>query len=114
MAPRIGNFAEWADHLLTRLRRQIVLTGDDELRALEDELIGYAGTPADGSHHRPDVEGAGEVAVPLRLRAGGRELAFLSTIVTFGTAVDITLAELSIEAFFPADEATAAVLQERL
>ena len=50
---------------------------------------------------------AGEVAVPLQLRAGGAVLSFLSTMTTFGTATDITLAELSIESFFPADAATA-------
>ena len=108
MAPRIANFGEWAEHLLSRLRRQIVLTGDDDLRALDRELSAYAEPEA-----KPATEGPGEIAVPLRMRAGDSELAFLSTIVTFGTAVDITLAELSIEAFFPADAATATALQER-
>jgi hypothetical protein len=54
---------------------------------------------------------AGDIAVPLRLDAGGTELAFFSTVATFGTAIDVTLAEPSIEAFFPADEATAAYLR---
>lgn len=127
MAPRIANFGEWADHLLSRLRRQVVLTGDDELRRLEEELDEYVGSAGGagagsraGSEARPgrggrdaDIEGPGGVAVPLRLRTADRELSFLSTISTFGTAIDITLAELSIEAFFPADEATAAALQRR-
>ena len=58
-----------------------------------------------------ESEDAGALAVPLRLRVGDRELVFLSTVTTFGTAVDITLAELSIEAFLPADDATAAALR---
>jgi hypothetical protein len=52
--------------------------------------------------------------VPLRIRAGDRELAFISTVATFGTAVDVTVAELSIEGFFPADAGTAAALHELL
>jgi transcriptional regulator with XRE-family HTH domain len=117
MAPRIANLGEWADHLLSRLRRQVLLTGDEELAGLEAELRGYPGIPA----ARHGVEGPGEIAVPLRLRTGpgargvpedDGELRFLSTVATFGTAVDITVAELSIEAFFPADAATAAALTE--
>jgi MmyB-like transcription regulator ligand binding domain len=101
MAPRIANFAEWSGHLLHRLRRRAVLTGDPELERLHAEVAAY-----------PGVEGepaavAGDIFVPLRLRAGGEELAFISTISTFGSAVDITLEELSIEAFYPADAATA-------
>ncbi len=108
MAPRIANLGEWAEHLLSRLRRQVLLTGDEELAALEAELRRYPGIPA--AHH--GIEGPGEIAVPLRLRtANGDELRFLSTVATFGTAVDITVAELSIEAFFPADAATAAALR---
>ena len=78
--------------------------------ALEEELAAYPGT---GSVD--DTVGADPVAallVPLRLRAGdGAVLTFFSTIATFGTAVDLTLAELSIESFFPADEPTAAALR---
>jgi transcriptional regulator with XRE-family HTH domain len=108
MAPRIANLGEWADHLLSRLRRQVLLTGDEELAGLEGELRSYPGIPP----ARHGVEGPGEIAVPLRLRAPSEdtELRFLSTVATFGTAVDITVAELSIEAFFPADAATAAAL----
>jgi transcription regulator MmyB-like protein len=105
MATRILNYGEWRAHLLERLRRQVALTADERLATLYDELSAYPGETA-------DVHGSGgEIAVPLRFDAGGRELAFFSTIATFGTAVDITLAELAIEAFFPADDATAAFLQ---
>ena len=104
MASRILNYGEWRAHLVDRLARQVALTADDRLAALLDEVSAYPGETAEV--HGP----GGEIAVPLRYDAGGRELAFFSTIATFGTAVDITLAELSIEAFFPADESTAAYL----
>jgi transcriptional regulator with XRE-family HTH domain len=108
MAPRIVNLAEWRAHLLERLGRQAVTSGDPALAALHAELAALPGTgPA--PPHDPD---AAEIAVPLRLRApGGGELAFLSTITTFGTATDVTVAELAIESFFPADAATAAAMR---
>jgi hypothetical protein len=111
VAPRIANFGEWRAHLLERLGRQVALTGDGGLRELYDELASYPAPPgADEAH------GAGsDIVVPLRLRtADGAELAFFSTVATFGTAVDITVAELAIESFFPADAATADALRERL
>ena len=107
MAPRIANLAEWSGHLLQRLRRQAAVTGDAELEQLHDELADYPGVVADPVR----VEHAdADIVLPLRLRVGDGELAFFSTVSTFGTAVDVTLAELSIEAFYPADDATAAVL----
>ena len=105
VAPRIANLGEWRAHVLDRLRRQVALTADDELAALYAELAAYP-----GGEEGHAVTG-GEIAVPVRLRTEGGELAFFSTVTTFGTAVDITLAELSIEAFFPADEATTAALR---
>jgi transcriptional regulator with XRE-family HTH domain len=105
MAPRIANLAEWRAHLLERLTRQVELTGDPQLRSLHEELCGYPGPALEAGH--AGVPRGGGIAVPLRLRHGDRELAFISTITTFGTAIDITAAELSIEAFFPADAATA-------
>ena len=108
LAPSIANLGEWRAHLLDRLGRQAVVSGDPALAALYDELAAYPG----GEPARPDPA-AGEIATPLRLRVDDRELAFLSTVSTFGTAVDVTLAELAIESFFPADAATAAYLQER-
>lgn len=104
LASRIANLAEWRAHLLDRLGRQAVVSGDPALAALHAELAAYPG----GEHAAlPDLA-AGSVAVPLRLHDGaGGELAFISTVTTFGTAVDVTVSELSIEAFFPADAATA-------
>lgn len=103
VAPRIANLAEWRAHLLDRLGRQAVSTGDPALAALYAELSELPG----GGPAEPFDPTAGDIAVPLRLRAGDRVLSFISTMTTFGTATDITVAELSIESFFPADAETA-------
>jgi transcriptional regulator with XRE-family HTH domain len=103
LAGRIANLAEWRGHVLGRLAREAAASADPGLAALHAELAAYPGGTA------PAPEQA--VAVPLRLRVADGELAFLSTVTTFGTALDITLAELSIEAFLPADAATAAALR---
>jgi transcriptional regulator with XRE-family HTH domain len=109
LAPRVLNLKEWSAHLMHRLRREAALTADPELRQLHDELAGYPGVCLEP----PRSEGAsGAIVVPLRLRSGERELAFFSTISTFGSAVDITLDELMIEAFSPANAATAGYLLE--
>jgi transcriptional regulator with XRE-family HTH domain len=108
IAPRIINLGEWRTHLIHRLERQIALSGDDQLRALRDEIETYP-----GGEDVPDPAPDGsEIMVELRLTFGdGGELAFFSTVTTFGTAFDVTLSELSIEAFFPANEDTAETLQ---
>jgi len=108
VAPRIANLPEWRAHLLDRLGREAVAGGDPALAALHEELAGY---PGGGTAVAPDLE-AGAIAVPLRIRHGDAELAFISTVTTFGTAVDVTVSELSIESFFPADAATAAAVRE--
>jgi transcriptional regulator with XRE-family HTH domain len=109
MAPRIVNLGEWRAHLLDRLGRQAVVSGDPALFALHEELAAYPG----GEHgHVPDLE-AGAIAVPLRLRVDRGQLAFISTATTFGTATDVTVSELAIESFFPADERTAQALEQR-
>ncbi len=108
LAPHIVNFAEYSAHLLTRLHRQILLSPDPTLAALHDELRAYPGVTSAPSIA---VEPASFLFVPLRLRAlSGEVLTFFSTIATFGTALDITLAELAIESFFPADKQTEAAL----
>ena len=106
MAPRIVNLGEWRAHLLDRLGRQAVVSGDPALFARHEELAGY---PGGEIGHVPDLE-AGTIAVPLRLRTDDGELAFISTATTFGTATDVTVSELAIESFFPADDATARAL----
>ena len=106
MAPRTLNLPEWSAHLLHRVRRQLQITGDPRLEHLYDELASYPGVvEAPPRSDRHPVE----MVPPLRLRDldRGGELAFFSTVSTFGTAVDVTLAELAIEAFYPADSRTA-------
>jgi transcriptional regulator with XRE-family HTH domain len=104
LAPRILNLAQWRGHLLARLRRELALHGDPAVEALLDELSGYPG-PAD-SHND-----ASAIMVQLHLATSAGELRLFGTVTTFGTAVDITLAELAVEAFFPADPATAEALR---
>jgi transcriptional regulator with XRE-family HTH domain len=110
MAPRIANLAEWRGHLLDRLRREVAATADARLAELLAELESFPRPDASAPPRPPQ----GAIAVPLVLRHDGRELTFFSTVATFGTAVDVTVAELSIEAFFPADAATARYLHESL
>ena len=108
LAPRIANLAEYSAHLLTRLRREHAVSGDPALLALHDELRDYPGVD-DGAGHHPDP--ASLLFVPLVLRSPAGELTFFSTLATFGTALDVTVAELNIEAFFPADKATEQALR---
>ena len=102
LAPRVVNLAEWRAHLLERLRRQVDVSADAVLVELLKELRGY---PAPSqAPHKPNDAG---VAVPFKLRHGDRVLSFLSTTTVFGTPVEITLSELALESFFPADAETA-------
>ena len=112
VAPRIANFAQWSTHIIDNLRRQIAVTGDDDLRALEVELVGYAADM--GVAVPPAAEVLRAIAMPMRLRTDAGELALMTMIATFGTALDITLAELSLETFLPADAATASALFARM
>lgn len=108
LAPRIVNLIEWRGHLLDRLRRQIDATADAGLQTLYDELKGYPAPPAAvGVPHGQDLGG---VAVPMRLQTEHGVLAFISTVTVFGTPTDVTLSELALETFFPADDFTAKAL----
>jgi transcriptional regulator with XRE-family HTH domain len=109
MAPRVLNMAQWSAHLLHRLRREAALTADPELDRLHAELAAYPGVCLEAPD---DASSSGDILLPLRIRSGDHELAFFSTISTFGTPVDITLDELVIEAFYPANAATATRLLE--
>ena len=134
LAPRTVNPMEWRTHLLERLDRQIAATNDPELVKLREELNAYPlpgsdgrdthgsnthgssgrRTSADGNGDAPETPGArlaSDIVVSLGLRVGEAELAFFSTVATFGTAVDVTISELAIESFFPANRATAEYLQ---
>lgn len=109
LAPRVVNFDEYASHLVSRLRRQVEKCADRELEALLGEVSAYPNvlTSLAAAPHEPGV------ILPLVLDVGGSRLSFFSTISTFGTPLDITTAELAIEAFFPADDATESVLREQ-
>jgi len=107
LAPQIANYGEWCAHILHRIDLQIEASGDAGLIALREELAGYAVEANDnrGGH----VSG---IAVPLILDTIAGQIRFVSTVTIFGTPVDITLSELAIEAFFPADAESVALLQK--
>jgi transcriptional regulator with XRE-family HTH domain len=110
LAPRIANLPEWRQHLIERLRRQVDMSADPVLAALLEELRGY---PCPARPGRPQVRSTGDfggVVVPFRLVSEAGLLSFFSTTTVFGTPIDITLSELALEAFFPADAATADIL----
>lgn len=109
VAPRIENYHPWRAHLLERLRRQIAVSGDDVLVRLLAELSAYPAPAEAGSPHSLHEDGT-SIAVPFRLRTEAGVLSFISTITVFGTPVDVTLSELALESFFPADAHTAAAL----
>ncbi len=106
MAPRIVNLRDWRDHILHRLAHQAQATGDAQLRELHDEIATYPGGRPD-----PLAGAAPAIVVPLRYRTPHGELSFFSTTTVFGTPLDVTVAELAIEAFYPADPATAQILK---
>jgi transcriptional regulator with XRE-family HTH domain len=106
LAGRTVNLAEWCGHLLERLHRQCEATADPELLKLYQDLKSYP-IPARSGPLAPDT-----VAVPFKLRHENEVLSFFSTTMVFGTPVDITLSELALETFFPADELTALWLKE--
>ena len=109
LAARIVNAAEWRAHVLARVRRQVEVTRDDGLADLLRELTSYP-APA-GSGEPGDAPHGTEVFVPLRLRTPEGVLSFISTTTVFGTSAEVTLSELVIEAFLPADGPTADALR---
>ncbi|MBR0846896.1 helix-turn-helix transcriptional regulator [Bradyrhizobium diazoefficiens] len=106
LAPRTVNLGEWCAHLLERLHRQCEATADPELVRLHSELKSFP-IPARAAPLASD-----NVAIPFKLRHQGEILSFFSTTMVFGTPVDITLSELALETFFPADERTAERLRQ--
>jgi transcriptional regulator with XRE-family HTH domain len=115
LAPRIANLAEYSAHLLHRLHQQAVMTQDAGLAALYDELCSYPGVEETSpAVFQPEAL----VFTTLRLRpataAHHPELAFFSTLASFGTALDVTVAELAIESFFPADKTTEQALRAQV
>ncbi|MEU9881705.1 helix-turn-helix domain-containing protein [Streptomyces phaeochromogenes] len=120
LAPRIRNLREWRGHLLAQMERDIALRRSEPLRALYEEVAAYP-YPAEGSPGSEDEsesesdEGPGETvpyfALPMQIEHDGRVLSFISSISTFNTPMDVTVAELAIETLLPADPATVKYLQ---
>jgi transcriptional regulator with XRE-family HTH domain len=106
LAPQIVNLDEWAWHVIDAVRNRASRTSNERLDALADELEELVPSPP---RSNPDHIG---FAVPLRLRWRDSELHLLTTLTHFGTAHDVTVAELGLEAFLPADASTASLLQE--
>jgi hypothetical protein len=109
LAPRIVNLAQWRAYLIARLRRQIDVSGDGALMDLLEEIRDYPGPRDAGS--RKEAEDLDSVATPFRLATIDGVLSFFGTTTLFGTPVDITLSELGIEAFLPADTRTAEIMR---
>lgn len=105
LAPRIRNLREWRGHLLAQMERQIALYRSDALRALYEEVAAYP-VPETGPEDREPAEPVPYFALPMQVEHEGRVLSFISSISTFNTPMDVTVAELAIETFLPADPAT--------
>ncbi|MFE9811061.1 helix-turn-helix domain-containing protein [Streptomyces sp. NPDC005548] len=116
LAPRIRNLRAWRDHLLAQMDRQIALRRSEPLRALYEEVAAYPvpdtePEPAGGDEPLGSVP---SFALPMRIEHEGRVLSFISSISTFNTPMDVTVAELAIETFLPADPATVKYLHTLL
>lgn len=119
IAPRILNFLQWRGHLLRQMERQLALLRHEPLRELYEEVAAYPlPSGGAGASARSGGESAGEdeapFALPMVVEHHGHRLAFLSTIATFNTPVDVTVSELAVETFLPADPETAGHLQRLL
>jgi len=110
LAPAILNLAQLREHLLSRLLRQVRATGDASLHALHEELLALP-TP-DGADRDDLATPDPDVVVPMRMQTPHGVLSVFSTITVFGTPVDVTLSELAVEAFFPADDASRRMLEQ--
>ncbi len=106
LATRILNLGEWRSHILARLAQEVDHSADPVLAALHREIEALP-APAQAAPARLVPAPESRIAVPLRLMGSTGPLTFLGTTTVFGTAVDVTLAEVTIEAFFPADQDTA-------
>nr|WP_246082820.1 helix-turn-helix domain-containing protein [Nonomuraea diastatica] len=100
-APRLRNLGQVRAYLLPRLARQVAQTGDPELSVLYEELLSY------GPEGDPVSLDPADIALPIRIRHRGAELCFINSVTTFGAAFDVTLEEIAVEAYFPADDDTA-------
>ncbi|GEC03319.1 transcriptional regulator [Streptomyces spinoverrucosus] len=104
LAPRIRNFRQWRGHLLAQMERQIALHRSAALRELYEEVAAYP-VPESATGGEP-AEPVPYFALPMQIEHEGRTLSFVSSISTFNTPMDVTVAELAIETLLPADPAT--------
>ncbi|MFF3258217.1 helix-turn-helix domain-containing protein [Streptomyces sp. NPDC002932] len=111
LAPRIRNLREWRADLLAQMERQIALVRSAELRGLYEEVAGYPVEPGPGGEEWDAPSSSVPFALPLVIEQDGRLLSFVASIATFNTPMDVTVAELAIETFLPADPGTAAYLR---
>ncbi|MFJ2830645.1 helix-turn-helix domain-containing protein [Streptomyces sp. NPDC087263] len=109
MAPRIRNLRAWRGHLLAQMERQVALSRSEPLRALYEEVVAYP-VPGPGPEDEP-FDAVPCFALPMRIEHDGQILSFVSSISTFNTPMDVTVSELAIETFLPADPATAKYLR---
>ena len=109
LARKIINLQEWRAHLLRRLKKQIEDTADEKLESLFDELKNYESA----AHKKEDfLDKPSEIIIPLKIESKFGALSFISTTTVFGTPTDVTLAEIALETFFPADEPTAKIFSK--
>ncbi|MFJ1925206.1 MULTISPECIES: helix-turn-helix domain-containing protein [unclassified Streptomyces] len=111
LAPRIRNLREWRADLLAQMERQIALVRSAELRELYEEVAGYPVEPGPAGREWEEPSSSVPFALPLLIEQDGRLLSFIASIATFNTPMDVTVAELAIETFLPADPGTAAYLR---
>jgi hypothetical protein len=109
LAGSTANFEEWAYYLLSQLHRSTTLTGDPEFERLMDEVSSFPAVEALGDWRRQSAEP--EILVPFRIDLAGTELSLYTTLTVFGTPQDVTLAELAVELFYPADDASETLLR---
>jgi transcriptional regulator with XRE-family HTH domain len=114
LAPQIANYPEWRAHIIARLRQQVATSADPVLAELVDEVAAYPSPAGVRTHGFLPQATNGLIVLPLRLKTSAGLLSFISTTTVFGTPIDITVAELAIESFFPADAATAEALRRML
>lgn len=103
LAPKIVDFSLWRNHILRRLKKQVTETADSGLEELYDELKNY---PFEKKQNEKSLEANPDIIVPLKIETKFGLLSFMSIVTVFGTPIDITVSEIALETFFPADEAT--------
>ena len=111
LARRTLNFPEWSHHLLDQLHRSVAVSADPELQSIADEVATYPNLADVAGLHNPRPSDEPALLIPLRLSLDGVEVSLFTTVTTFGTPQDVTLSELAVELFYPADDVSEELLQ---